>query len=293
MGLLDWIRHLFMDGKNNPIFISKSLTKVYGSGDPLEVGLYNSKTPLVDKTVYIEINGVTYERKTDENGIAKLNINLGPGKYSGLFDFNGDTENNPTSSYATVEVLAKKKNTRMEGTDINMTYHDGTQYQCAVYGPDNERIFDKVDLTVNGVTYNKTPDTSGLYKLNINLDVGNYTITSVFKGNNEYTSSSVINSINISKAPEPPKPTPTECPKPYTSSPHPTADGCNAKGQNNSYCCACSSVHKCLYKFGIKDITQGTLASWMGTTSAGTSHAGIETGIAMVNKTKGTNISIQ
>lgn len=87
--------------------------------------------------------------------------------------------------------------------------------------------------------------------------------------------------------------TTSNCTNPYTSKPHPTKSGCNGMGQNTSVYCAPSSVHKSLHKFGITDITQSQLASWMGTTSGGTSHQGIETGIAKVNKNKKTNIKIE
>ena len=87
--------------------------------------------------------------------------------------------------------------------------------------------------------------------------------------------------------------TTNNCTNPYTSTPHPTASGCNGMGQNNSVCCGPSALHKALYKFGIRDITQGQLSSWAGTGSAGTSHAGLETAIAKVNRQKGTNITLK
>lgn len=87
--------------------------------------------------------------------------------------------------------------------------------------------------------------------------------------------------------------TTNNCTNPYTSTPHPTKPGCNGTGQNNSVCCGPSALHKALYKFGIRDITQEQLAKWAGTGSAGTSHAGLETAIAKANKQKGTNITLK
>lgn len=187
------------------------------------------------------------------------------------------------------------KSTRMEGTDINMTYKDGTKYQCAVYDNDNNRVKDSVDITVNGVTYNKKSDDEGLYKLNINLNPGTYPIKAEFKGNEKYSPSYVNNTIRINEktVEENVDTTVNGCTNPYESSPHPTNTGCNGMGQNTSTYCAPSSVHKILYKFGIRDISQSQLASWMGTNSAGTSHDGIATGIAKVNQVKGTNINIK
>lgn len=76
----------------------------------------------------------------------------------------------------------------------------------------------------------------------------------------------------------------TNCSNPYTSSPHPTKSGCNEMGQNTSYYCGVSAIHKTLRKFGITKYNQETLAKWAGTTTNGTDHLGIETCIAKVSK---------
>jgi len=63
-------------------------------------------------------------------------------------------------------------------------------------------------------------------------------------------------------------------------------------GQNNGYYCADAAMQHSLYKFGIK-VSQSQLAKWAGTTTSGTSHEGIRTAIAMVNKKFGVNISVK
>lgn len=78
----------------------------------------------------------------------------------------------------------------------------------------------------------------------------------------------------------------------YVSSPHPTKSGCGGMGQDTSYYCGVSALQKVLYKFGIKDFSQKTLAGYAGTTTKGTSHDGIRTAVAKVNKVKGTNIKV-
>ncbi|WP_455644820.1 peptidoglycan-binding protein [Methanosphaera sp.] len=78
----------------------------------------------------------------------------------------------------------------------------------------------------------------------------------------------------------------------YNSSPHFTAKGCNKLGQCTPYYCGVHSLRQVLCKFGIEDYTEKTLAGYAGTTTNGTSHQGINTAVAKVNKNKGTNISI-
>lgn len=285
MGFLDFIKNIFNTNDKYARLITQDLHKIQGGKEQLEIGLYLDETSLPDKNINIKINGVTYVRKTDNDGIARLNINLGVGVYDALISF-VDTGYAYTSSYATVYVnpviesydlnmrqgdgskyiavlsgikqnkipnaklcfningmnyerttdenglaslninlnkgdyeitttsyeTVKKnqihideeppKTTRMEGTDINKTYGEDTPYQCAVYSND-ERVAGTVNITVNGVTYKKTPDSEGLYKLNINLQPGSYILRAEFQGNNKYASSSVENKINIKEQPKP------------------------------------------------------------------------------------------
>ena len=81
----------------------------------------------------------------------------------------------------------------------------------------------------------------------------------------------------------------------YTSSPHYTNTGCNNLGQCTSYYCGVHSVHQVLRKFGITKYNENKLAAWAGTTTAGTSHEGINTAISKASngnlKTKWVNFS--
>ena len=82
------------------------------------------------------------------------------------------------------------------------------------------------------------------------------------------------------------------CKNPYKSSPHPTKSGCDGMGQNTGYYCACAALQHSLFKFGI-NVSQSKLAKWAGTTTSGTSHEGIRTAVAMVNKKYGVNITVK
>lgn len=68
--------------------------------------------------------------------------------------------------------------------------------------------------------------------------------------------------------------------------------GCDAMGQNNSYFCGVCALQKCLYKFGINE-TQKALAKVCGTTTAGTSHNGLKTGIAWASKKHKVNLTVK
>ena len=67
--------------------------------------------------------------------------------------------------------------------------------------------------------------------------------------------------------------------------------GCDAMGQNNNYYCGVSALQKCLYKFGINE-TQKQLAKVCGTTTNGTSHQGLKTGIAWASKKHNVKLTV-
>ena len=80
------------------------------------------------------------------------------------------------------------------------------------------------------------------------------------------------------------------CTNPYKSKPYTTKQGCDELGQNTKTWCALSALQKILRKFGI-NVSQKELARAAGSTSAGTSHQGIETAVAYVAKKYGVRLT--
>ena len=126
------------------------------------------------ETVTFKINGVFYNRTTNESGIAKLNINLQQGDYIITAEYkNCRVSNNIT----VLPVLSAK--------DITMKYHDGTKFVVTlVDGQGKPYVGQTVQFNICGVFYNRVTDASGQAKLNINLMSGEYIITSSYNGAN-------------------------------------------------------------------------------------------------------------
>ena len=73
---------------------------------------------------------------------------------------------------------------------------------------------------------------------------------------------------------------------------HATKSSCDNMGQNTGYYCACHSLQEVIRNlYGIV-IPQSTLASVMGTTTAGTGHSGVDTAVAWFNRKYGKNLKI-
>ena len=79
----------------------------------------------------------------------------------------------------------------------------------------------------------------------------------------------------------------------YYSNPHWISKGCNKLGQCNGYYCGVHCIRQCNSKMDIDSYSEALLAKWAGTTTAGTSHKGLETAIAKVAKEENRKISVQ
>lgn len=74
---------------------------------------------------------------------------------------------------------------------------------------------------------------------------------------------------------------------------HAKKSGCDNMGQNNGYYCACHSLQEVIRNLYNIVVPQSTIASWAGTTSAGTSHNGIRSAVAQFNKKYNKNLKIE
>lgn len=285
MGLIDYIKNILNNNKKSVQIYAVALEKDYNEQKALEIGIYEGKTPITNTEVIIEINNKKYERKTDENGIAKLNINLNVGEYTAKITFKDNTQYNDTTAYAEVIVTTE---TYMDGINLTKNEGDPTPYQCALYRQDiNERIWDKVKITINGVTYTKEADNAGLYKLNINLNQGTYDVTAEFEGNKYFKPSKIQNKVIIN--PKPPEPEP----EPQQLWDYITDQGAGELGQRTGYTCGPHSLMQCIYRLTGIELSEMELAGVCGTTSEGTGHDGLSTGLAWFNRKYGYNLKMR
>ena len=136
--------------------------------------------------VKFNINGVMYERKiSGSEGLAKLNLNLQQGTYV-LTAMNPQTGENAANNITIISRL-------VENSDITKYYRNATQYTVKVIGDDGNAVGagETVTFNINGVMYTRTTNASGIAKLNLNLQPGDYIITA------EYKDCKVSNNIKI------------------------------------------------------------------------------------------------
>ena len=127
-------------------------------------------SPLVNASVIFNINGVLYKKQTDDNGMAKLNINLRPGVYI-LTAMHPDALMYGSNITVLSTILAN---------DVVKFFRNGTQY-CAKFldGCGSPLVNASVTFNINGVLYKKQTDYEGIARLNINLFPGKYILTAM------------------------------------------------------------------------------------------------------------------
>lgn len=151
---------------------NKNLIKYYRNASRYEVKLldFQGKNVGAGQTAKFNINGVFYERITNNDGIVGLNINLNPGDYIITAEYNGCEVSN---NIRILPILIANDLTKEFGVkkafEVLVLDDIGNPYPNQV-----------VQFNINGVFYNRTSDSTGYSKLNINLNVGEYIITSMF-----------------------------------------------------------------------------------------------------------------
>ncbi|WP_303294802.1 Ig-like domain-containing protein [Methanobrevibacter woesei] len=148
--------------------VAEDIEMFYKNGTRYEVVLTDGNgNPLANQTIIITIDGVDYEKVTDENGIASLAINLRAGTYTITSTFN------ETSINSTITIL----NT-LEADNVIKYFKNGTHYYVLVVdGQGNPIANQTVTMNIDGVFYTKVTDENGIAKLSINLRPGEYIIT--------------------------------------------------------------------------------------------------------------------
>lgn len=154
--------------------ISKDIVKYYRNGTQFYATVLDFKgNPLANTTVMFNINGVFYNKTTDENGTAKLNIWLRPGKYI-ITIFNLVTGEQAGNN---VTVLSKI----VENYDLVKYYKNASKFSVKILDSQGYPVEGTiVTFNINGVFYYKETDANGIASLAINLRPGKYVITTMY-----------------------------------------------------------------------------------------------------------------
>ena len=147
---------------------------VYHDGTRLVAKLtdYQGK-PIVNATIYFNINGVNYARTTDANGTASIALNLESGAYPVIVAYNGSASYSKISKNITVTI-----NPSIIADDLVKMYKNDTKFSAKFLGNDGKVLANTtVKFNINGVLYTRTTNNDGVGSLAINLRPGEYVLT--------------------------------------------------------------------------------------------------------------------
>lgn len=141
-----------------------------------------------NKNVAITINGVTYNKVTDSNGVAYLNINLNPGTYSVWATYGDKTVCNTVSISPMVVSMVSSSVNIQQGTFYKVKFSDALS---------NPIVGQEVGILINGIMYHRVTDELGVASIKINLNLGSYMVMSGLLSN-AYEAKTINNVITVS-----------------------------------------------------------------------------------------------
>ena len=167
-----------------PTLIADNLVKYYMNDSQFDIKLVDSNNnPVASQNVTFNINGVFYSRQTNDEGIARLNINLEPGEYV-LTATDPLTGLNMSYNITVLPVLYAE--------DVISHYGDSYDYCVKLVDNMGNALSGKsVSFNINGMIFNNITDAKGEARLFINLMPGKYIITA------QYLSAKISNDIII------------------------------------------------------------------------------------------------
>ena len=170
----------------------------YGTGFTFKTTFINTDgTPLANSDVSFVVNGKIFQSKTDSNGVANLNVNLGNGVYdvSCINSKTGDT------STANLKINGGTNTTVLTASKISTTYNSGKKLTVTL-----KDIFDKsvagvpVSVNVGGTVRFVVTNSNGQAEIDVsNFVPKTYQTVVSFAGDNRYSSSSVDTTVSVQK----------------------------------------------------------------------------------------------
>lgn len=168
---------------------TSDISMFYKDGTRFAAKLYDSNGKIVsNKKVAITINGVTYNKVTDSNGVAYLNINLNPGTYSVWATYGDKTVCNTVSISPMVVSMVSSSVNIQQGTFYKVKFSDALS---------NPIVGQEVGILINGIMYHRVTDELGVASIKINLNPGSYMVMSGLLSN-AYEAKTINNVITVS-----------------------------------------------------------------------------------------------
>lgn len=164
---------LFISGDLTELYVSE-LVKYYRNGTQFHARLVDGEgNSLVNKTVLVVLENVTYECLTDENGWITLKIDLKPGSYDVECYYYGKNDKENSFNQTTITVLST-----IVGSD-EVRYYGVFPY-LSIYFLDGAGDLirnTQFVIGIDGTNYIAMINSAGVFNFNLNLASGSHVIT--------------------------------------------------------------------------------------------------------------------
>lgn len=170
------------------------LHKIYRDNNQYLVTFYGPTGELLNNNdVIFNINGIFYTRKTNVDGIAKLNINLPQGEYI-ITSYNL----NSSEPYSNKIIVEGYSATTLTSECLSIKANEDDTLVANLTNKLNYGVYnEKVTLLVNDMSFSTFTDENGVASFNPKLPQGNYTLSFDYPGSNIYGPSSTSASVEL------------------------------------------------------------------------------------------------
>ncbi len=176
-----------------------NLVMTYKDGSQWAVTLIDYKgNAMVGAIVKFGILNKIYSIKTDDEGVAKLPVNLLPNVYEINATYEGD--NNYESAFVNATITIGKATATLTTDNLVMTYKDGSGWTVSLTDKNGVAIADvKVNMGISGKVYQIKTDSEGIATLPINLNPGTYNVNASLS-NSVYEAELITANVTVNKA---------------------------------------------------------------------------------------------
>lgn len=186
--------------------ISSNLNMIPKMSEDYSVTLKDADgKPIFNQKVRFKVNGRTYTRTTNSNGVAKVNLKFNQNKKTYNIYINYKGSNKYKSAYKTNKIYVKysSKTAKLVVPTVTIPPKATKTYTITLKDENNKGISkQKVTIKLNGKTYTKTTNSKGQASIKVRFtSLKTYKVSVTYKGSNVYKKASSSGKIKVEKTP--------------------------------------------------------------------------------------------
>ena len=147
-----------------------------------------------NKTLVFELNNKSSEVVTNDKGQAKLSLNLTAGSYKIVVKLKEDKVFEADDSIATINVNSNAVVINAPNITI---YSSKCKFTVMLSDVNGNPISSDLIVTINGLSYLVTTGADGSGSINLTLPIGEYQVSTQFRGNNIFNAGNAISTITV------------------------------------------------------------------------------------------------